>query len=71
MKIFRYPYQASIAPQAAQTDSLWDCVIRREGSLHIVARHEAARKEDACALALLELSRLQRGPSGRRFEKAG
>lgn len=60
MKIVRHPYHASIVPQAARTDALWHCVIRCDGSPDILVRHDAANKEDACCVALLEIARLQR-----------
>ena len=69
MKIARSPYHASIAPHKGREDYLWFCVIRREGSAEVVARHDAANKEDACCAALWELVRLQTardaGSSGR------
>jgi hypothetical protein len=58
MKIAHSPYHASIIPHKGKDDFLWFCVIRREGSADIVARHDASNKEDACCVALLELSRL-------------
>ncbi|MGE5322980.1 MAG: hypothetical protein ACM3SW_08965 [Actinomycetota bacterium] len=60
MKIVRHPYQANVIPQPVFEGSLWQCVVRREDSSEILVRHEAASKEDACCLALLEISRLQR-----------
>ena len=63
MKIIRHPFHASIVPQeqsAATTDALWVCVIRRDGSAEILARHDAGKKEDAACVALLELVRLER-----------
>jgi hypothetical protein len=62
MKIARSPYHANIAPHKGREDYLWFCVIRREGSAEVVARHDAASKEDACCAALWELARLQ--PAG-------
>ena len=59
MKIARAPYHASIAPTKNMDQHLWFCVIRREGSAEVVARHNATSKEDAMATALLELTRLQ------------
>jgi len=60
MKIARAPYHASIAPTKSSMDQhLWFCVIRREGSAEVVARHNANSKEDAMATALFELVRLQ------------
>jgi hypothetical protein len=59
MKIARSPYHASIIPHKDNDEFLWFCVIRREGSTDIVARHDASSKEDACCRALLELSRLE------------
>jgi hypothetical protein len=58
MKIARSPYHANITPHKGREDFLWFCVIRREGSSDVVARHDAASKEDACCAALLELARL-------------
>jgi hypothetical protein len=60
MKIVQHPYQASIIPQARQQKALWHCVVRRDGSAEILARHDAPSKEDACAAALLEIVRLKR-----------
>jgi hypothetical protein len=60
MKIVRHPYQANIVPQAVQEDALWQCVIRRYDTAEVVVRHDARSKEDAHALALLEISRLKR-----------
>jgi hypothetical protein len=61
MKIVRHPYHASIVPQAElNNQGLWHCVIRRDGSAEIVAKHDAHRKEDAACVAQLELVRLQR-----------
>lgn len=59
MKIARSPYHANITPHKGKEDFLWFCVIRREGSADVVARHDASSKEDACCAALLELVRLQ------------
>jgi hypothetical protein len=58
MKIARSPYHAEVTPTKGKKDSLWFCVISREGSQDIVARLDAPSKEDACAAALLELARL-------------
>jgi len=58
MKIARSPYHAKVTPTKGKKDSLWFCVISREGSPEIVARVDAPSKEDACAAALLELARL-------------
>jgi hypothetical protein len=58
MKIARSPYHAKVTPTKGKKDSLWFCVISREGSHDIVARLDAPSKEDACAAALLELARL-------------
>lgn len=58
MKIAKSPYHAKIAPYKGREDSLWFCIIRREGSTDVVARHDATTKEDACCAALLELTRL-------------
>lgn len=68
MKIIRHPFHASIVPQeqSAAPDSLWHCVIRRDGSAEILARHDACRKEDAACVALLELARLQRSQQPQR-----
>jgi hypothetical protein len=60
MKIVRYPYQASIVPQPVPKETLWHCVIRRDGSQEILVRRDAISKEDAWATALLEISRLER-----------
>jgi len=59
MKIARSPYHANIAPHKGANDSLWHCIIRREGSTEVVVRHGASTKEDACCVALLELARLR------------
>ena len=59
MKIARSPYQAKVTPTKGKRDSLWFCVISREGSSDVVARVDAHSKEDACAAALLELARLR------------
>jgi hypothetical protein len=58
MKIARSPYHAKVTPTKGKKDSLWFCVISREGSHDIVAWLDAPSKEDACAAALLELARL-------------
>jgi hypothetical protein len=58
MKIARSPYQAKVTPSKGKKDSLWFCVISKEGSSDILARVDAPNKEDACAAALLELARL-------------
>lgn len=58
MKIARSPYHAKVTPNKGNKGSLWFCVICREGSTDVVARHDAPSKEDACATALLELARL-------------
>jgi len=60
MKIVRPPYQASIVPQPVPKETLWHCVIRRNGSQEILIRRDAISKEDAWATALLEISRLER-----------
>ena len=65
MKIARSPYHASIAPTKNMDEHLWFCVIRREGSSEVVAKHETASKEDAMATALFELARLQANPQAR------
>jgi hypothetical protein len=59
MRIAQSPYRAEIVPHASAVNSLWHCIIQREGSTEVVARLEAARKEDARCIALLELARLQ------------
>lgn len=59
MKIAKFPYHAKISPHKGGEDFLWFCVIRREGSTDVVARRDASTKEDACCVALLELTRLQ------------
>jgi hypothetical protein len=41
-------------------ETLWHCVIRRDGSQEILVRRDAISKEDAWAAALLEISRLKR-----------
>ncbi len=64
MKIARSPYHANITPHKGKEEFLWFCVIRREGSSDVVARHDATSKEDACCAALLELARLQGGGAG-------
>jgi hypothetical protein len=58
VKIALSPYQANIEPQKSSQDHLWCCIIRREGSPDVLARHGATNKEDACCAALLELARL-------------
>jgi hypothetical protein len=58
MKIARSPYQAKVTPTKGKKDSLWFCVISREGSSDVLTRVDAPSKEDACAAALLELARL-------------
>jgi hypothetical protein len=60
MKIVKHPYHASIIPQPVQQSALWHCVVRRNGSAEILARHDAVSKEDACCAALLEIVRLKR-----------
>jgi hypothetical protein len=64
MKIASSPYHANITPYKGREDFLWFCVIRREGSADVVARHDATSKEDACCAALLELARLHGGSAG-------
>ena len=64
MKIALSPYQAKIAPQKSSDDYLWYCIIRREGSSDVLARHDATSKEDACCAALLELARLSGATPG-------
>jgi tRNA uridine 5-carbamoylmethylation protein Kti12 len=72
MKIVRYPYQANIVPQPALNDTLWHCVIRRDGSQEIIVRRDAISKEDAWATALLEITRLERTESPNpRLSKVG
>jgi hypothetical protein len=66
MKIAKSPYHAKITPNKVSEDFLWFCVIRREGSADVVARHDAPTKEDACCAALLELARLQGANPGQR-----
>jgi len=63
MKIARSPYHANVNPHKGTDEFLWYCVVRREGSADVVARHDAATKEDACCAALLTLARLH--PSGK------
>jgi hypothetical protein len=64
MKIVQHPYHASIIPQPPQQKALWHCVVRRNGSAEILARVDAANKEDACCAALLEIVRLKKiGPN--------
>jgi hypothetical protein len=60
MKIVQHPYHASIIPQPPQQKALWHAVVRRDGSAEILARHDAASKEDACCAALLEIVRLKK-----------
>ena len=58
MRIALPPYHAHITPQGARRKLFWECKIQREGSQEIVSRHESGIKEDACCVALLELTRL-------------
>jgi hypothetical protein len=58
MRIALPPYHAHITPKASRPKFLWECRIHREGSQEVVSRHELGVKEDACAVALLELTRL-------------
>lgn len=58
MRIALPPYHAHITPQGARPKLFWECKIQREGSHKIVSRHELGIKEDACCVALLELTRL-------------
>lgn len=58
MKIARSPYHANVNPHKGTDEFLWYCIVRREGSAEVVARHNAATKEDACCAALLTLARL-------------
>ena len=58
MKIARSPYHAKVVPTRGKRDTLWFCVISREGSPDVVSRLDAPSKEDAFAAALLELARL-------------
>jgi hypothetical protein len=60
MKIVKHPYHAIIVPQAVRRESLWQYVIRRHDSPQILVHRDAATKEDACSLALLEISQLVR-----------
>jgi hypothetical protein len=60
MKIISSPYQATIVPQPVRADALWNYTIRHNGSSEILVRQDATRKEDACCMALLEISRLKR-----------
>ena len=59
MRIALPPYHAHITPQGARPKVFWECTIQREGSQEIVARHQLGIKEDACCVALLELTRLR------------
>ncbi|HEX2328849.1 MAG TPA: hypothetical protein VHN74_09005 [Candidatus Angelobacter sp.] len=62
MHIVRHPYHASIAPKPEVTneDSLWHLVIRCDGAPEVLIKKDAVSKEDAAAVALLEITRLQR-----------
>ena len=60
MKIVQHPFHASIVPEPTIEDALWHYVVRRDDSGEVLARHNAASKEDACAAALLEIVRLKR-----------
>lgn len=72
MKIVRHPYQASIIPQPVPKETLWHCVIRRDGSQEILVRRDAISKEDAWATALLEITRLERSEArDRRLRNVG
>jgi hypothetical protein len=66
MRIAQPPYYAHIRPQSRLSKFLWRCVIQREGSPDIVSRHELGVKEDACCVALIELSRLQQSDAASR-----
>jgi len=59
MKIAQPPYHADVTPHIDLPGSLWHCVIQRDGSREILAQHQAASKEDARCIALLELVRIQ------------
>lgn len=59
MRIALPPYHAHITPQGARPKVFWECTIQREGSPEIVVRHQLGIKEDACCVALLELTRLR------------
>lgn len=59
MRIALPPYHAHITPQGSRPKFLWECKIQREGSQDVVSRHELGVKEDACCVALLELTRLR------------
>ena len=58
MRIALPPYHAHITPHGSRPKFLWECKIQREGSQEVVSRHELGVKEDACCVALLELTRL-------------
>ncbi|HEV2960915.1 MAG TPA: hypothetical protein VG649_03755 [Candidatus Angelobacter sp.] len=58
MRIALPPYHAHISPRGSRPKFLWECKIQREGSAEVVSRHELGVKEDACCVALLELTRL-------------
>ncbi|HYX54221.1 MAG TPA: hypothetical protein VE783_12270 [Candidatus Limnocylindrales bacterium] len=62
MHIVRHPYHASIAPkpEVLKAEPLWHLVIRCEGAPDVLVRKDAVSKEDAAAVALLEITRLQR-----------
>lgn len=66
MRIAQSPYRAEIVPHATKVNSLWHCIIQKEGSTEVIARLEAVRKEDARCIALLELARLQPPKAGSR-----
>lgn len=69
MKIVKHSYQATITPQAFGPESLWQYVIRREGSAEILASRDTATKEDAHSLALLEISQLVRNSGTSDYSK--
>jgi hypothetical protein len=62
MRIVQPPYRVQITPQSPGAPNLWRCVIEQQSSGEVVVLHETARKEDALAFALLELTRLD--PAG-------
>lgn len=69
MKIVKHSYQATITPHAFGPESLWQYVIRREGSAEILASRDTATKEDAHSLALLEISQLVRSSDASDYSK--
>jgi hypothetical protein len=59
-------------PWKGRKETLWHCVIRRDGSQEILVRRDAISKEDAWAAALLEISQLKRPEvPDRRLRNAG